>query len=61
MINAGIKLNFDICIIKTKSFGFFGNLYIVERDKPDPKKVDTIKQMPLPINKQQLSSHSWIW
>ena len=52
----GIKLNFDKCVITTKCCSFFGNLYTPEGVKPDPKKVDAIKQMPPPINKQQCSS-----
>ena len=35
---------------------FFGNLCTPEGVKPDPMKVDAIKQMHPPINKQQLSS-----
>ena len=35
---------------------FFGNLYTPEGVKPDPKKVDAIKQMQPPMKKQQLSS-----
>ena len=42
--NMGIKLNFDICIIKSKSFSFFGNVYSTESTNPDPKKIQTIKQ-----------------
>ena len=52
----GIKLNFDKCFIKTKCCCFCANLYTPEGVKPDPKKVETIKQMQPPINKQQLSS-----
>ena len=40
---AGIKLNFDKCVIKTKCCSFFGNLYTPEGVKADPKKVDAIK------------------
>ena len=53
---AGIKLIFDKCVIKTKCCSFFGNLYTPEGVKPDPKKVDAIKQMLPPMNKQQVSS-----
>ena len=53
---AGIKLNFDKCVIETKCCSFFGNLYTPEGVKPDLKKVDGIKQMQSPINKQQPSS-----
>ena len=35
---------------------FFGNLYTPEGVKPDPKKLNAIKQMQPPMNKQQLSS-----
>ena len=34
---AGIKLNFDKCIIKTNCCSLFGNLYILEGVKPDPR------------------------
>ena len=53
---AGNRLNFDKCVIKTKCCSFFGNLCTAEGVKPDPMKVDAIKQMHPPINKQQLSS-----
>ena len=53
---AGIKLNYDKCIIKTKSCSFFGNVYTPAGVKPDPKKLEAIKKMEAPINKQQLQS-----
>ena len=53
---AGIKLNYNKCIIKTKSCSFFGNVYTPAGVKPDPEKVETIKKMEVPINKQQLQS-----
>ena len=53
---AGIKLNYDKCIIKTMSCSFFGNVYTPAGVKPDPKKVEAIKKMEAPINKQQLQS-----
>ena len=37
---AGIKLNFDKCIIKSTCWSSFGNLYTPEGVKPDPKKVE---------------------
>ena len=50
---AGIKLNFDKCIIKTKCCSFFfGNLYTPEGVKTDQKEVEAIKQMQPPINKK---------
>ena len=46
---AGIKLNYDKCIIKTKSCSFFGNVYTPAGVKPDPKKVEAIKKMEAPM------------
>ena len=43
-VEAGIKVNSDKCIIKSNC-NFFGNLYTTEGAKPDPKKVEAIKQM----------------
>ena len=42
---AGIKLNIEKCIIKTKCCRFFGNLYTPEGVKPDPKEVEATKEM----------------
>ena len=53
---AGIKRNFDKCVIKSKCCSCLSNLSTPEEGKPDPKKVDAIKQMKPAINKQQLSS-----
>ena len=53
---AGIKLNYDKCIMKTKSCSFFGNVYTPAGVKPDPKKVEAINNMEAPMNKQQLQS-----
>ena len=52
---AGIKLNYNKCIIKTKSCSFFGNVYTPADVKPDPKKVEAIKKMEALV-KQQLQS-----
>ena len=35
---AGLKLNYDKCVIKTKSCTFFGNVYTPQGVMPDPKK-----------------------
>ena len=42
---AGIKLNFEKCIVKSKSCSFFGKIYIPQGVKPDPKKVEAINKM----------------
>ena len=52
----GIKLNYDKCIVKSKSCSFFGNIYTPDSVKPDPSKVDGIKEMEPPSTKQELQS-----
>ena len=54
--SAGIKLNFDKCVIKSKLCTFFGNIYIQQGVKSDPKKVEAIKKMEAPQTKQGLQS-----
>ena len=53
---AGIKLNYDKCIVKSRSCSFFGNIYTPEGVKPDPSKIDAIKRMEAPSTNQQLQS-----
>ena len=43
-------------LLLTKVAVFFGNLYTPEGVKHNPKKVEVIREMQPPINKQQLSS-----
>ena len=45
---ADIELDFDKCIVKTKSCSLFGEIYTPQGVKPDPKKVDPIKKMQAP-------------
>ena len=51
---AGIKLNYDKCIINSKSCNFFGNMYTPQGVMPDPKKLQVIKQIQAPSTKQEL-------
>ena len=53
---AGIKLNYDKCIIKTKSCSFLEMFQNPAGVKPDPKKVEAIKTMETPMNKHHLQS-----
>ena len=53
---AGLKLNYEKYVIRTKSCSFFGNTYTPEGVKPDPKKVEAIKKMEAPQTKQELQS-----
>ena len=54
--SAGIKLNFDKRVIKSKSCTFFGNVYTPQGVKPDLKKVEAMKKMEAPQTKQELQS-----
>ena len=51
---AGLKLNYDKCVIKTKSCTFFGNFYTQQGVMPDPKKVEAIKKMQTPQIKHKI-------
>ena len=50
----GLKLNAEKCIFKAESIPFFG--HIISRDgiKPDPKKMDAIRTMMMPMSKLEL-------
>ena len=54
--SVAMKLNFDKCVIKSKSYSFFCNVYSPQGVKPEPKKVETIKKMEAPQTKQELQS-----
>ena len=51
-----LKLNAEKCIFKAESIPFFG--HIISRDgiKPDPKKMDMIRTMMMPMSKLELQS-----
>ena len=51
-----LKLNLDKCIFKSTSIPFFGHVISDQGVKPDPKKMDAIKNMPTPISKHELLS-----
>ena len=48
--------HFDKYIVKSKSCSFFGKIYTVQGVKPDPKKVEAIKEMHAPSTKEELHS-----
>ena len=52
--NAGIKLNDEECVIKTKECNFFDMLYIPDGVKPSPDKVSAIENVELPKDKKEL-------
>ena len=53
---AGIKLNFKKCVIKSKQHTFFGYVYTPQRVTLDIKKVEAIKKMEAAQTKQELQS-----
>ena len=53
---AGLKLIYDKCGIKTKSCKCFGNIYTPQGVMLDPKKVEAIKRMQASQTKQELQS-----
>ena len=57
---AELNLNYDKCVIKTKSCTFFGNVYTPQGVMPDPKKVEIIKTFQVPQTKQELQLF-WVW
>ncbi|XP_029657087.1 uncharacterized protein K02A2.6-like [Octopus sinensis] len=53
---AGIKLNADKCIIKAKECKFFGIIYSAGGVKPDPAKVEAIRDIKDPKDRKELRS-----
>ena len=51
---AGIKLNDEKCVIKTKECNFFGMLYTLDGVKPSPDKVRAIENLEPPNDKKEL-------
>ena len=47
---AGIRLNFDKCIVEAKSCSCFGELYTPQGVKPDPRKVDSNQENASTVN-----------
>ena len=54
--NQALNLILINMLLRPNDLVCFGNLYIAEEVMPDLKKVEAIKQMQPPINKQWLSS-----
>ena len=51
---AGIKLNDEKCVIKTKKCNFFGMLYTPDGVKSNPDKIRAIEGMETPKDKKEL-------
>ena len=55
----GLKLNADKCVFfKSKYIPFFGHVISDQGVKPDPAKIDAIRNMPTPTSKYKLLSFS---
>ena len=52
----GLKLNPDKCEFGQTSVTFYGNVFLDQGLRPDPKKVDVIVKMPPPQNRTELTS-----
>ena len=50
----GLVFNSSKCEIKQTEISFFGNVYTRDGIKPDPQKVENIRNMPRPENKDDL-------
>jgi hypothetical protein len=50
----GLVFNSSKCVIKATQIEFFGSVYTSEGIKPDPAKVDDIRQMPTPQDKEEV-------
>ena len=52
----GLKLNAERCVFQGNSIPFFGHVISDQGVKPDPAKMDAIKNMPTPTSKHELLS-----
>ncbi|XP_071477891.1 uncharacterized protein [Diadema antillarum] len=50
----GLVFNSTKCHIKTDHIEFFGSVYTADGIRPDPKKVEDVRQMPTPQDKDDL-------
>ena len=50
----GFKLNTEKCVFKARSIPFFGHVISDQGVKPDPAKMDAVKNMPTPTSKHEL-------
>ena len=49
-----LKLNLDKCQFRLSSVNYSGHTLSAESLKPDPKKVEAIKQMNYPTSKEEI-------
>ena len=50
----GLKINADKCFFKSKSIPFFGHVISDQGVRPDPTKMEMIKNIPTPTSKQKI-------
>ena len=58
---AGIKLNEEKCVIKTKEYNFFGMLYAPDGVEPSPDNVRAIENLEPPKDKKELHTFFGGW
>ncbi|KAK2724118.1 hypothetical protein QYM36_002454, partial [Artemia franciscana] len=51
-----VKLNKAKCILKSKSIPYFGHVISKDGIHPDPNKVNALKEMPRPRNREELQT-----
>ena len=54
MLKVGLKLNADKSVFKATSIPFFGHVISDQGIKPDPRKIEAIKDMATPTSKLEL-------
>lgn len=50
----GLVLNSEKCTVKSDSVTFFGHVYTTHGIKPDPSKINDLKNMPEPMSKAEI-------
>ena len=50
----GLVFNSKKCVIKTSEIVFFGSVYGKDGIKPDPSKIEDIRKMPTPQDREDL-------
>ena len=51
---SGLKLNISKCVFKATEIKFLGHIVSANGIKPDPEKIHTINNMPIPSSKKEL-------
>ena len=52
----GLRLNHAKCSFVNETLEFFGQIFSKEGSKPDPKRIDALKNAPVPTNVSEVRS-----